>query len=96
MAKSQLANNYRRERRMLNTFGALMFSLPQLEYFMRHECGGAVFNSPPSVEVGKFNSPPSVEVGKPSKCCGVFDRALPEDWANQFVHVYVWAQPHQR
>ncbi len=61
-----------------NMFGALMFSFPALEYFIRHECGGAVFSSP----------------AQQSKCCGVFDRSLPSDWTNQFVHVYVWAQPH--
>ncbi len=77
MAKSQLANNYTKERRALNMFGTLMYDFPALGYFMRHECGGAVFNS------------------KPGQCCGVFGRALPEDWTNQFVHVYVWAQPHR-
>ncbi len=79
MAKSQLANNndyYRRELNMLNMFGALMYSFPALEYFIRHECGGAVFSGLP---------------GGQSQCCGVFDRALPEGWTNQFTHVYVWA-----
>lgn len=30
-----------------------------------------------------------------TRCCDVdvFDRALLKDWTNQFVHIYVWAQP---